>query len=93
ERGLISYATLSDYNANMALTTASGTTAIDPGRIRNSDGKLTDKVAQFHISKLFRPRTFVYMGGWALIGIALIYALLGRDRLEVNVLHDRNPQF
>lgn len=93
ERGLISYATLSDYNANMALATAGGTIAIDPGRVRGSDGKLADKVAQFHIRKLFRPRTFVYMGGWTLIGIALLYALLGRDRLEVNVLHDRNPQF
>lgn len=93
ERGLISYATLSDYNSNMALATAGETTAIDPGRIRRVDGKLSDKVAQFHIRKLFRPRTFVYMGGWTLIGIALIYSLLGRDRLEVNVLHDRNPQF
>ncbi|BCH33304.1 cytochrome c oxidase accessory protein CcoG [Mesorhizobium sp. L-8-10] len=93
ERGLISYATLSDYNANMALATAGGTTAIDPGRVRGTDGKLTDKVAQFHIRKLFRPRTFIYMGGWTLVGVALLYALLGRDRLEINVLHDRNPQF
>ncbi|WP_031247992.1 FixG Ig-like domain-containing protein, partial [Mesorhizobium sp. LNHC229A00] len=35
----------------------------------------------------------VYMGMWSLIGLGLLYSLLTRDRLEVNVLHDRNPQF
>ncbi|RUT82296.1 cytochrome c oxidase accessory protein CcoG, partial [Mesorhizobium sp. USDA-HM6] len=43
--------------------------------------------------KIFRPRTYVYMGLWSLIGLGLLYSLLTRDRLELNVLHDRNPQF
>ncbi|ESX71626.1 hypothetical protein X759_21445 [Mesorhizobium sp. LSHC420B00] len=30
---------------------------------------------------------------WSLIGLGLLYSLMTRDRLEVNVLHDRNPQF
>src|SRR5690606_35572123 len=38
------------------------------------------------------PRTFLYVGAWSLVGIALLYGLMTRDRLEVNVLHDRNPQ-
>ena len=42
---------------------------------------------------LARPRTLVYLGIWALIGIGLSYALLTRERLEINVLQDRNPQF
>jgi polyferredoxin len=33
------------------------------------------------------------MGVWTIVGLAMVYALLSRDRLEVNVLHDRNPQF
>ena len=33
------------------------------------------------------------MGVWALVGIGLVVSLLSRDRLEVNVLHDRNPQY
>ncbi|MFN3546351.1 MAG: cytochrome c oxidase accessory protein CcoG [Mesorhizobium sp.] len=93
ERGLISYATLSDYNANMGIATAAGTAPINPTLVRNETGKLSDRIAHFHLRKIFRPRTFVYFGMWALIGVGLVTALLSRDRLEVNVLHDRNPQF
>ncbi|WPZ14433.1 cytochrome c oxidase accessory protein CcoG [Nitratireductor rhodophyticola] len=93
ERGLISYATLSDYNANMALATAGGTETINPDRVRGEGGGLSDKVAHFHWRKIFRPRTFVYFGAWSLVGLVMLYALLTRDRLEVNVLHDRNPQY
>lgn len=93
DRGLISYATLSDYNANMALATAGGTDAINPDRVRNENGRLTDKVAHFRWKNIFRARTFVYFGAWSLVGLIMLYALLTRDRLEVNVLHDRNPQY
>ncbi|WP_163272996.1 cytochrome c oxidase accessory protein CcoG [Chelativorans alearense] len=93
ERGLISYATLSDYNANMALATAGGTQAIDPARVRRDGGRLSDKVTEFHWQKIFRPRTFVYFAAFSLAGLVMLYSLLTRDRLEVNVLHDRNPQF
>jgi polyferredoxin len=93
ERGLISYATLSDYNANMALATGGGAHAVDPKLVHTPEGKLSEKVADFHIRKIFRLRTFIYLGTWTLVGVVLLYALLTRDRLEVNVLHDRNPQF
>jgi len=93
ERGLISYATLNDYQANMALATGNGTHAIDPAKVRDGSGKLSDRAAHFHIRKLFRPRTLAYFGVWSLVGIGLFYALLSRDRLELSVLHDRNPQF
>ena len=93
ERGLISYATLNDYNENMALATGNGAHAIQPALVRSEFGKLSDKVAHFHLRKIFRARTYIYMGVWAAVGIALVFALLNRDRLEVNVLQDRNPQF
>ena len=94
ERGLISYATLSDYNANMSIATAGGTSALDPRRVRDEEGgRLVDGLAHFHPAKIFRARTFIYFGAWALAGLIMLYALLSRDRLEVNVLHDRNPQF
>lgn len=93
ERGLISYATLADYNANMALATGNGAHAIEPARVRDASGALSGEVAHFHLRKVFRPRTFVYFGGWALVGLMLVYGLVTRDRLEMNVLHDRNPQF
>lgn len=93
DRGLISYATLSDYNANMAAATGGGAHAIDPGLVRNSYGKLSDKLAHFHVAKLFRPRTFIYFGVWSLMGALLMVGLFTRDKLEINVLRDRNPQY
>ncbi|MGX9575365.1 cytochrome c oxidase accessory protein CcoG [Mesorhizobium sp. f-mel] len=92
-RGLISYATLADYNANLALATAGGTGAINPALIRNSSTTFVDGVAHFHLRKIFRLRTFIYLGAWLAIGLVLITWLLTRERLELNVLHDRNPQF
>jgi cytochrome c oxidase accessory protein FixG len=93
ERGLISYTTLSDYNDNMDIATAGGTCAITQALVRTPQGKLTEKLAHFHLRKIFRPRTLVYFAAWSLVGIGLVYALVTRDRLEVNVLHDRNPLY
>ncbi|MEI9401873.1 cytochrome c oxidase accessory protein CcoG [Mesorhizobium argentiipisi] len=92
-RGLISYATLADYNANMALATADGTGAVNPTLIRNSSTSFVDGVAHFNLRKILRLRTFIYLGAWSAIGLVLVCGLLTRERLELNVLHDRNPQF
>jgi cytochrome c oxidase accessory protein FixG len=92
-RGLISYATLADYNHNMALATAGGTGTIQPARTRGGDGRLDGRVRHFRWATLLRPRTMLYFAAWSLVGLALLWGLLARDRLEVNVLHDRNPQF
>jgi cytochrome c oxidase accessory protein FixG len=40
-----------------------------------------------------RLRTLIYFGVWAAIGIAMLISLSLRDRLDVNILHDRNPVF
>lgn len=69
-RGLISYATLTDYASNEAGVPARTT-----------------------LQSFIRPRTLVYTGVWAMIGLAMLGVLLTRDRLGVNVLHDRNPVF
>ncbi|HEV7433514.1 MAG TPA: cytochrome c oxidase accessory protein CcoG [Pseudorhizobium sp.] len=92
-RGLIAYATLNEYDANMALATDNGTAPINPDRVRNSDGSFGDKVRHFNWRIIFRPRTLLYMGVWTAVGLGLLVALLSRDRLEVNVIHDRNPQY
>ncbi|MBN9078843.1 MAG: cytochrome c oxidase accessory protein CcoG [Rhizobiales bacterium 65-79] len=93
ERGLISYATLSDYNTNMAIATGGGAHPVDPGLVRRADGSFSDRLAHFHLRKIFRPRTFIYFGAWSLVGLVMLYSLLTRERLEINVLHDRNPQY
>ncbi len=92
-RGLISYATLSDYADNMALAQDPETGALDPRRVRTPDGGFVDAVKHFNWRIIFRARSLLYMGVWSAVGIGLIVALLSRDRLEVNVLHDRNPQY
>ncbi|WP_114389091.1 cytochrome c oxidase accessory protein CcoG [Notoacmeibacter marinus] len=93
DRGLISYATLADYNTNMAMATEPGTGRIDPDRVHTDDGHVKEGFRNFRWAHLLRPRTFIYTGLWAAIGIAMLFALGLRDRLEVNVLHDRNPVF
>jgi cytochrome c oxidase accessory protein FixG len=93
DRGLISYATLVDYNANMALATNPETGTIEPSRVRDDTGKLKPGYRRFDWRHLLRPRTFIYLGIWCAIGLALLVALGMRGRLEVNVLHDRNPVF
>ena len=92
-RGLISYATLADYQSNMAIATANGTHPISPLRIHDETGKLANAIEHFHINKMFRPRVLLYSAAFAAVGVGLLTALLLRDRLALNVLHDRNPQF
>jgi cytochrome c oxidase accessory protein FixG len=40
---------------------------------------------------LTRPRTLFYVGLWAMVGLALMFALGNRTRLDLTVGHDRNP--
>ena len=69
-KGLISYATLNEYEANQA----------------GANKRTTWR-------SFIRPRTVIYFALWSLAGLAMLYALLTRDRLEISVLHDRNPLF
>ncbi|WP_075997095.1 cytochrome c oxidase accessory protein CcoG [Salaquimonas pukyongi] len=90
-RDLISYATLREYNHNMAI--ARGVDGeIHPERVRR-DNKFVDAVMHFDWRIFFRLRTMVYFLVWGLIGLGILIALTARDRLEVNVQHDRNPVF
>ncbi|MDQ0453861.1 cytochrome c oxidase accessory protein CcoG [Rhizobium paknamense] len=92
-RGLIAYATLAEYQSNMALATDNGAGPIDPQRVRKADGGFVDQVRHFDWRVIFRPRSLLYLGVWSAVGIAMLVALLTRERLEINVLHDRNPQY
>jgi len=93
ERGLISYATLSEYAHNMRIATDPATAAIDPSRVRSSGGRFVDGLKHFDWRTLVRPRTLLYFGVWALIGVGMLVALGMRDRLDMTVQHDRNPVF
>jgi cytochrome c oxidase accessory protein FixG len=41
----------------------------------------------------FRPRTFWYAGIITMVGCLMLYSLLTRSPMEMNVIHDRNPLF
>ena len=43
------------------------------------------------IYRIVRPRTVIYCGMIAVVGAIMLYTLLTRSLLDVNVLHDRNP--
>jgi cytochrome c oxidase accessory protein FixG len=46
-----------------------------------------------NIYRIVRPRTVLYAGLIALVGSIMLYALLTRNFIDINVLHDRNPMF
>ncbi|GIL01438.1 MAG: cytochrome c oxidase accessory protein CcoG [Alphaproteobacteria bacterium] len=91
ERGLISYATLADYNRNMAIAAPAGT--IDPTIARDGEGRLNSSFRKTTWRSILRYRTGLYFAVWALIGLVMLYALMHRSRLDINVLRDRNPVF
>jgi cytochrome c oxidase accessory protein FixG len=45
------------------------------------------------IYRIVRPRTLIYVGLIVVVGAVMLYALLTRSYLDINVLHDRNPLF
>lgn len=93
ETGLISYATLADYNANMGVATGGGS-HIDPGRVRDkATGKFFDTLRHTNWRSVVRPRTLVYFVIWTAIGLAMLTVLSLRSPLHLNVLHDRNPLY
>jgi cytochrome c oxidase accessory protein FixG len=42
---------------------------------------------------LVRPRTVIYLGGWAAIGLAMLFALGTRSHLDISAAADRNPPY
>lgn len=42
---------------------------------------------------LFRPRTILYTSIWGAIGLAMLFALGNRTRIDISANHDRNPVY
>ena len=43
------------------------------------------------LKTLFRPRTLAYLSIWTAIGVAMLFSLGARTRLDLSVQQDRNP--
>jgi cytochrome c oxidase accessory protein FixG len=55
--------------------------------------RMVGKEAHINWRTVFRPRTIIYSSLWAFIGLAMLFALSIRDRLDIGVVPDRNPLF
>ena len=63
---------------------------IDYDSIANADRR--EKGQQGSI-RFIRVRTVIYLGAWTLAGVIMLFTLLNRSDLDINVLRDRNPLF
>lgn len=45
------------------------------------------------IKTLLRPRTIIYFAAWGAIGLAMLFAIGARTRVDISALQDRNPTF
>ena len=63
---------------------------IDYDSLANASRRATGNEA--HI-RFIRPRTMAYFAIWVLAGLIMLYTLLTRSDIDINVLHDRNPLF
>ena len=61
--------------------------------LRELDGRAAGAQITTTWRSFVRPRTMVYFALWSLAGLVMLAHLGLRDRLDVSVLHDRNPLF
>ncbi len=66
---------------------------IDYATLNDYQSNVHGRTAETGWRSFIRPRTFIYFAIWSAIGLGLLVALLLRDRLDLNVIHDRNPIF
>jgi polyferredoxin len=79
--GLISYSTLVDFEHHTQTTKAQGREAAKAEQKRVS------------LARMATPRTILYFGLWAAIGLGMLFVLFTRGHLDVTVLHDRAPLY
>jgi cytochrome c oxidase accessory protein FixG len=82
-KGLIAFETLTNLAASE--TAVAG---LPPGPERLARGLAARQPPRF-----LRPRTLVYAGMLAAVGLAMLAAFLLRETLSVTVIHDRAPTF
>ena len=51
------------------------------------------KEGKENVFRIIRPRTILYSIILGLVGIIMLYSLMNRSELDVNILRDRNPLF
>jgi cytochrome c oxidase accessory protein FixG len=59
----------------------------EEARVKRGDAPLSA------LKTILRPRTLVYFGIWSAIGVALLFTLGARTRIDISAIQERNPLF
>ncbi len=59
---------------------------------RNYDDRQAGRATQSRL-RLWRPRTFYYLGVLSLVSALMVYGLFARPRMELHAIQNRNPLF
>jgi cytochrome c oxidase accessory protein FixG len=66
---------------------------IDYATLEDSAREKAGAAPSPHWKLIWHPRTLIYLAIWSSIGLALLFALGNRSRLDLSVAKDRNPPF
>jgi cytochrome c oxidase accessory protein FixG len=66
---------------------------IDYATLEDSAREKAGAAPSPHWKLIWHPRTLAYLGLWSAVGLALLFALGTRTRLDLSVAKDRNPSF
>ncbi|MBV7257418.1 cytochrome c oxidase accessory protein CcoG [Pacificimonas sp. WHA3] len=66
---------------------------IDYATLEGQEREREGKPALSPLKTLLRPRTLLYFGIWAGIGLAMLFTLGTRSRIDIAAAHDRNPPY
>ncbi|WP_152433395.1 cytochrome c oxidase accessory protein CcoG [Erythrobacter sp. THAF29] len=66
---------------------------IDYATLEQCEAEMAGKPPTPAWKALLRPRTFIYFGIWAAIGVAMLFALGTRSHTDLTVSPDRNPPY
>lgn len=66
---------------------------IDYATLEDCDAERKGETPRPITKALFHTRTLIYMGVWGAIGLALLFALGTRSRIDIKVQKDRNPPY
>jgi cytochrome c oxidase accessory protein FixG len=92
DRGLISYTTLNNYNANMEAS-FNAERRITPSLVHDEGGRVRNTFHYFDWQVVFRPRTLAYITVWSLIGLAIVWKLATRELIDASLTPNRNPLY
>ncbi len=66
---------------------------IDYATLEDCEAERAGQPPRSPLKAIFRPRTMIYFGIWASIGLALLFALGTRSHTDLTVSPDRNPPY